>query len=45
MWITKRTSPEIYLVLQSQKILLKQASELSKERGNPDYKETTARPS
>lgn len=43
MRITKWTSPEMYLVLQSQKILLKQAIELSKQRGNPDYKETTAR--
>ncbi|KAL8759742.1 MAG: hypothetical protein Q9199_000548 [Rusavskia elegans] len=45
MLITERTSPEMYLVLQSQKILIKQAIELSKQRGNPDYKETTARPS
>ncbi|KAI4262422.1 MAG: hypothetical protein L6R42_002405 [Xanthoria sp. 1 TBL-2021] len=45
LWITERTSPEMYLVLESQKILLRQAIELSKQCGNPDYKETTARPS
>ncbi|KAL8853731.1 MAG: hypothetical protein Q9221_001374 [Calogaya cf. arnoldii] len=45
MWITKWTSPEMYLILQGQKFLLAQATELSKQRGQPDYKETTSRPS
>ncbi|KAL8843749.1 MAG: hypothetical protein Q9176_001957 [Flavoplaca citrina] len=45
MAITKWTSPEMYLILQGQRFLLKQATELSKQRGKPDYKETTSRPS
>ena len=45
MWITKWTSPEMYLILQGQKFLLAQAIELSKQRGQPDYKETTSRTS
>ncbi|KAL8673687.1 MAG: hypothetical protein Q9168_001902 [Polycauliona sp. 1 TL-2023] len=44
-WITKWTSPEMYLIVQTQQLLLKQAIELSDQRGKPDYKETTTRPS
>lgn len=47
IWVTKLTSPEMYLVLQTQDVLLKQAIVLGRQRGqgSPDYKETTSRPS
>lgn len=44
MWVTKYTSPEMYLVLQSQGVLLQQSIAISKQRDNPNYKET-GRPS
>ncbi|KAG7008897.1 hypothetical protein G7Y79_00004g014810 [Physcia stellaris] len=43
-WVTKYTSPEMYLVLQSQGVLLQQSIAISKQRDNPNYKET-GRPS
>jgi len=45
MWVTKQTSPEVYLVLQTQETLLQQAIAISKQRGYPDYKEMTSRQS
>lgn len=44
MWVTKYTSPEMYLVLQTQKVLLQQSIAISKQRDNPQYKES-GRPS
>ena len=45
MWVTKYTSPEIYLVLGLQEVLMKQSIAIAKLRGTSDYKETTSRPS
>ena len=44
-WVTKYTSPEMYLVLCTQDLLLKQTIAIAQRRGNPDYKQTTGRPS
>lgn len=44
MWVTKYTSPAMYLVLQTQEVLLQQSIAISKQRDNPDYKES-GRPS
>ena len=44
MWITKRTSPDVYLILKNQDDLLQQAIKLDKQRGNPTIKES-GRPS
>ena len=43
-WVTKLTSPEMYLILQNQNVLLQQAIKLDKQRGNISIKET-GRPS
>ncbi|KAL8813202.1 MAG: hypothetical protein Q9200_000431 [Gallowayella weberi] len=45
MWVTRITSPEMYLILKSQNLLLEQATKLSSKRGTSDYKEMTSRPS
>ncbi|KAI4090565.1 MAG: hypothetical protein L6R37_007862 [Teloschistes peruensis] len=45
MWVTKYTSPEMYLVLCTQEVLLKQTLAISEKRETSDYKETTSRPS
>ena len=45
MWLTKYTSPEVYLVVQQQDVLLKQSKAIAKNRDKSDYKETTSRPS
>lgn len=40
MWVTKYTSPETYLVLKLQGVLLQQSIAVSKQLDNPNYKET-----
>ena len=45
MWVTKWTSPEMYLVLCTQDVLMQQTLAIAQRRGNPDYKETNSRPS
>ena len=45
MWVTKYTSPEMYLVLCTQHNLLQQTNTLIKQRKSRDYKETNTRPS
>ena len=45
MWVTKYTSPEMYLVLCTQESLYQQTLALAKERGRSDCKEMTSRPS
>ncbi|KAL8819254.1 MAG: hypothetical protein Q9191_007773 [Dirinaria sp. TL-2023a] len=45
LWITRYASPLVYQFSCQQIRLLQQANETVKQRGNPDCKETTARPS
>ncbi|KAI4087725.1 MAG: hypothetical protein LQ344_006611 [Seirophora lacunosa] len=44
-WITKHTSPDVYLVVQQQKYLLDESKKILRLRENTDYKEMTLRPS
>ena len=45
LWVTKYTSPEVYLVVRQQNVLLEQSKAIARNRGKSDYKETTSRPS
>jgi cytochrome P450 len=45
MWVTKDTSPETYLGLQLLEDLRQQTAIIQEQRGRPEYKEMTARPS
>ncbi|KAL8729137.1 MAG: hypothetical protein Q9181_005110 [Wetmoreana brouardii] len=45
MWVTKYTSPEMYLILCTQNMLLQQTLALARQRESSEYKETTSRPS
>ena len=45
MWVTKWTSPEMYLVLCTQEVLMQQTLAIARRRRDPDYKETSSRPS
>ncbi len=45
MWVTKYISPETYLVVHQQDVLLKESKAIAKNLGKSDYKETTSRPS